>query len=271
MKNLSLMTAIPAFVLALGMASNAAAQSTWDLSTTLCDPTSNALGANTAGCAVGSTTASVTAWSNTGSGGKYARAAITDQGASGVGITSAGETTASPNHAIDNFGNSELVLLNFGTDKVSLSQLSTGWAYNDADVSVLRWNATTGPDLTTMTTSGTTDGLIAQGWQLVASGDVDGVTANNNVTFGTKTFGFTGGTSSSWWIISSYFGGNSGNLDAGNDYFKLLSFTGTCTGNQTGGACGTPPTSQIPEPASLALVGIALAGMVGARRRKSQG
>ena len=268
MKKLGLMAALPAFMLVMGLSTGAAAQSTWNLSSAGCTVVGSGTG-TTAGCAQGVTTASVSGWANTGAGGVYARATVTDQGASGIGMLSGAETGAAPDHAIDSNGNQELVLLNFGTDKISLSQVKTGWSQNDTDVAVLRWNGATGPDLTTMTTSGGTDGLIAKGWQLVASGDLDGVAANTNAVYGVGTLNIAAGAaSSSWWIISSYFSGNAA-LDAGNDYFKLLSFTGTCTGGAAaGGACG--PAGQAPEPTSLALVGLALAGVVGTRRVKKQ-
>jgi hypothetical protein len=264
MKKIALISSLSTFVLAMGLSTGAAAQSTWDLSAAGCTVAGSGTGTS-AGCAQGVTTATVTGWANTGSGGMYARATVTNQGASGIGMLSGAETGSVPDHAIDSNGNQELVLLNFGNDKVSLSQVKTGWSQNDTDIAVLRWNGTVGPDLTNTTTSGGTDGLVARGWQLVASGDLDGVSANTNTVYGQGTLNITAGAaSSSWWIISSYFSGNAA-LDAGNDYFKLLSFTGTCTGSSTGGACGTT-TGQAPEPTSLALVGMALAGVFGTRR-----
>lgn len=269
MKKLGTMAVLPAFLLAMGLSGGAAAQSTWNLSAAGCTVVGSGAG-TTAGCSQGVTNANVSGWANTGAGGMYARATITDQGTSGIGMLSGTETGSVPDHAMDSNGNQELVLLSFGTDKVSLSQVKTGWSQNDTDIAVLRWNGATGPDLSSMTTTGGTTGLIAKGWQLVASGDLDGVAANTNAVYGTGTLNIAAGAaSSSWWIISSYFSGNAA-LDAHNDYFKLLSFTGTCTGGVgAGGACG--PGGQAPEPASLALVGVALAGVFGARRAKKQG
>lgn len=270
MKKLGLLTGLSVFACALSLPMGAAAQSTWNLSSAGCVVVGSGT-SSSAGCTQGVTNANVTGWANTGAGGMYARATVTDQGSSGIGMLSGAETGSVPDHAIDSNGNQELVLLNFGTDKVSLTQVKTGWAQNDSDVAVLRWNGATGPNLSTMTTSGGTDGLIAKGWQLVASGDLDGVAGNTNTLYGQGTLNIAAGAaSSSWWIISSYFGASSGMLDAGNDYFKLLSFSGTCTGGAgTGGACG-PATGQAPEPTSLALVGVALAGVWGARRVRKQ-
>ena len=99
--------------------------------------------ASTAGVNYGAT---VTAWSAPGTG-KFGSAAMAYYPGSGVGITSPGESTTSPDHAIDNNGATEALLINFGTNNVALNQLSIGWAYNDADVSILRYTGTQAPVL----------------------------------------------------------------------------------------------------------------------------
>lgn len=256
-------------VLGLGLGGLAAAQGTWNLSSSTCDPYGAA--PSMAGCQIGTVTAEVTAWGNTGSGGKYVRANITDQGSYGVGATSVtGGTTerTDSGHAgfdsvggsASNGGSTEMALLSFSS-AVNLSSISTGWYQYDADVSILRWTGTTGPDLTTMTTSGGTDGLIAKGWELVSSADVD---PGNTMSSGTGGY-------SSWWLVSTYFGAPSsngtGSLDAGNDYFTLLSVTANSVCSGTVAADGSCSPGAVPEPASLALVGVALLGLARSQLR----
>jgi hypothetical protein len=278
---LAALSSLTSLVLALGAMAPAAAQSTWNLSTNECDPTGSGT-STTAGCTVGGTTATVTAWATKTdfSSSLLERATLSDQGTSGVGISSAGETAGSPNHAIDSSGKDELVLINFGTDKVSLTGVSTGWSQLDTDISILRWDGvSSGPDLTKMSIDGQNPntGLLSSGWSLVRSIDMDGQQVTNGL-WGNLSDSFNGLGSSSWWIISAYFGAeihpggagsagliNGGNLTAGNDYFKLLSFSGTVTTNPGG---GTGTGTGIPEPTSLALVAAALLGAGYTRRRK---
>lgn len=255
---------------ALLVAGAASAQSTFTLNLSSSD-TALSCAQNSAGCTNNTVNGKFSAWATTTDDPTtlLQTATISDQGGSGIGVTSGGETSGSPNHAIDSSGKEELILINFGSQKVSLTGVSSGWSYNDTDVSLLRWTGSSAPNLSTMSLTGSASGLLASGWALVASSDLDGSSTNGNSTFGTRSMSLTDSTAaSSWWIVSAYFGTTSGNLDRDNDYFKLLSVSG-CLGTFVNGKCsagGTGTGNSVPVPGTLALAGLGLAGFAWRRR-----
>jgi hypothetical protein len=185
-------------------------------------------------------------------------------------VTSSGEVTTSPQHAIDNNGAIETVLFSFSdsiggitsADKVNLTSVNFGWVYNgDSDFSVYAYTGSSaaptpaGVSYTNLTT-------VANGWTLVGSynGGVAG------------TYNFANSVYSSHWLIGAYNGiGGSSGLDTGDDYFKIASVAGNkCPTSGTlpagcGGGGGGP--SGVPEPGSLLLVGIGLLGLSRVSRR----
>jgi len=192
---------------------------------------------------------------------------------SGIGGNAAGaqETQTSPQHALDNNGNFESLLLSF-TSSVTLSLVELGWSNTDSDITVLAYNGSGSPALL----GSSYPQLTGQGWQLIGNYfNVCGSPPTCDTT--PHSVAVNGGTvpvSSSYWLIGAYNNANFGApADAAhsgtatltgtehNDYVKLLSVSGTSQPN-------TPPTSKVPEPSSLWLAALGMLGMATLRRRR---
>ena len=238
--------------------------------------------------------------------GNWFSNSLTWYGGNGQGMTTGANDSVVPNHALDNNGYTESVLLSFSgstvlssigvgytsSTKISCKNNSSGamtYQYGGScavgttlvgsglvDVSVFRWTGGSAPSLAGVSAA------TMSGWELVGNyGDMGVDTSNpyNVVNSANKT--------SSWWLVSAYNSGftqnitnsgssiateNRGLLDNGNDYFKLYAAAGTkCTSTVgANGVCGGTTTVKVPEPATLALTSVALIGVAGLRRRKTK-
>lgn len=160
----------------------------------------------------------------------------------------------SPEHAVDNNQRYDMALLSFSS-VVKLTQMRLGWYSNDSDVTVMAYTGAGAPSLV-----GKTYGQLAaalSGWTVVGNySNIGTLTANINA----------GGVFSSYWLIGAYnplvSGSNTGSmLSDGFDYVKLASVSGCVQGST-----GCNPPSKVPEPGSLALMGIGLLGLMRMRK-----
>jgi hypothetical protein len=169
-----------------------------------------------------------------------------------------------PQHAIDNEGNQESILLSFGK-KVTLTSLDIGWSQTDSDVSIIAYTGSGTP------TPSSYSGMAAtgSGWTIVGNYASD---PGDNTTGTSKAINASS-VSSSYWLIAAYnsvfnaAGAATGACTAyssadsscyqGNDHFKVYAVGGQTSGHD----------NKVPEPSALLLFGTALVGALGLRRR----
>jgi len=205
-----------------------------------------------------------------GAGATWTTTALQYFSGGGLGMDSDGNTD--PNHALDNNGKTEAVLLGFA-NSVVLSSIGFGFTSDNnsgtssdkVDVSLFRYVGSGTP----ASLNGVAPSAMS-GWELVGNyGDLIQDTLSPFNTVNTTAKG------SSWWLVSAYNSGftgaketlNSSALDNGDDYFKLYALEGSKCTSTVAGVCG--PGGSAPEPASLALVAVALVGGAAATRRRA--
>jgi hypothetical protein len=205
-------------------------------------------------------TLDVKAYSDTGQSGAL-QAATLNPYSGGYGVTSAGESTDPPHHAVDNIGNREALLINFKAD-AKLESVKIGWPTSvyDTDITVLAWGGAAAPVFGSTTKY---SDLVGLGWDLI------GHYANLS-TSTAKAVNVMNPVSSSYWLVMAYnnsFGSFktdtspvAGTLGGGNDYMKFLSVSYSTP---------TPPDQKVPEPSTALLLGVAMFGLVGWRNRRN--
>jgi hypothetical protein len=201
---------LPLLALAAAMPVSALADSSWNMNLeSSCTAGSCGNNSRTEFSNAG-VTMTASAWATTGttgsSGATFATATFKNWGtAYGYGVVSKEEDLNSPQHAMDNSGATEMVLLYF-SQAVALTSVGLGWTGTDADISVLSYTPPTGTTADPVIDGASIAGLLTSGWSLVGNYE----DLNTDAIAPKKTADIAVGAASSWWLISAYNAGFSG-------------------------------------------------------------
>ena len=221
---------------------------TWNFATgTNCSTPSSCFGNARSYTPAGQPTVSANSWANTvGSANTALETGYLASWSGGLGMFnrdyvngSDANENSSPEHAIDNNGRFELVLLTF-SQMVELDSMRIGWKGADSDMSVLAYTGVGLPSIA----SNSWGGLLSSGWSVVGNYANVGLNVNYAIN--------AGNLASRFWLVGAYnnaFGTGTG-LNVGNDYVKLSAISGHVA---------------IPTPATLFLV---MAGLFALNLRK---
>ena len=167
--------------------------------------------------------------------------AYTDLFSGGIGVKNQSESGSSPSHAIDNGGSeNDLVLFEFGSNDYNAQSFKIGWSTNDSDIRVWVGGSGAGLDLAGMSI----DDLGGLGFTQLD--DFWNVPTNISTDLDTDVTG-------RYMIVTG------GDESYKTDYFKFKQIAAEFL--DEGG--------EVPEPGTLAVFGVGLAGLAAARRRKS--
>ena len=164
---------------------------------------------------------------------------------------------AAVEHSMDSNQRYDAILFSFSS-AVRLTGAKIGWYNTDSDITVLAYTGTNGCTPTAMLTG---TGSTACKWGSLSGWTHVGNYADLHTTANYRDVN-TGASplSSNYWIVGTYIPTYGSGWSAANDYVKLVSIYGEA---------GTT-RRIVPEPGSILLLGIAAAGMWGARRMRTQ-